>query len=45
MEGLTQANGVFTISNTAVMAQLEQMTVTMNAMQTQLNTLMAAPTN
>ena len=33
LEGLAQANAVLTSSNSAVMAQLAQMTVTMNAMQ------------
>ena len=44
-EGLTQANAVLTSSNPAVMAQLEQMNLTMNAMQTQLKTLSSDPTN
>ena len=33
LEGLTQTNADLTISDSAVMAQLEQRTVTMNAMQ------------
>ena len=32
LEGLSQANEVLTISNSAVMEQVAQMTVTMNAM-------------
>ena len=36
---MTQAYAVLTISNSAVMAQLAHMTVTMNAMQRQLKTL------
>ena len=45
MEGLAQANVVFNSSNSAVMAQLVQMNVTMNAMQEQLKTLVSAQTN
>ena len=39
LEVLAQANEVLTSSNYAVMAQLAQMTVTMNAMQAQLKTI------
>ena len=42
MEGLAQANAVLTRSNSAVMAQLTQVTVTMNAIQVQLKTLASA---
>ena len=42
MEGLAQANAVLTRSNSAVMAQLEYMTVTMNDMHAQLKTLASA---
>ena len=45
LEGLAQANAVLTISNSAVMAQLSQITVTMNAMQAQLKTLSYSQTN
>ena len=45
LEGLAKANEILTISNTAVMAQLEQMTVTRNAMHAQLKTPMVAQTN
>ena len=45
MEGLAQANVVLTRSNLAVMAQLAQMNVTMNAMQSQLKTLAYSQTN
>ena len=45
MGGLAQANVVLTSSNSAVMAQLAHMTVTMNAMQAQLKTLTSAQTN
>ena len=45
LEGLAQSNAVLTSSNYALMAQLAQMTVTMNAMQAQLNTLASAQTN
>ena len=44
-EGLAQANAVLTISNSAEMAQLAQMTVAMNSMQVQLNTLASDKTN
>ena len=43
LEVLVKFNAVLTRSNMAVMAQLVQMTVTMNAMQAQLKTLAAAP--
>ena len=39
LEGLAQANAVLTIPNSAVMAQLAHMTVTMNTMLAQLKTL------
>ena len=42
---MAQANAVLTISNSAVMAQLAYMTVTMNAMQAQLKTLVYSQTN
>ena len=45
MEGLAQANAVLTSSNSAVMAQLAQMTVTMNSMQAQLKIIASAKTN
>ena len=45
LEGLAQANAVLTISNSAEMAQLAQMTVAMNSMQVQLNTLASDKTN
>ena len=45
MEELAQANSVFTRYNTAVMAQLAQMTATMNDMKVQLKKLVVAPTN
>ena len=41
LEVLVQANAVFTSSNRAVMAQLAQMTVTVNSMQAQIKTLVA----
>ena len=44
IEVLAQANSVLTSSNSAVMAQLAQMTETMNAIQAQLNTLSATST-
>ena len=44
-EGLAQSNAVLTSSNPVVVEQLEQMTVTMNAMQAQLKTLPSATTN
>ena len=45
LEGLAQANSVLTSSNSAVMAQLAQMNVTMNDMQAQLKILSLAPNN
>ena len=42
---LTQANAVLNSSNSAVMAQLEHMTVTMNSIQAQLKTLTSTQTN
>ena len=45
LEVLAQANAVLTISNSAEMAQLAQMTVAMNSMQVQLNTLASDKTN
>ena len=45
MEGLAQANEVLTRSNSAVMVQLEQMNVTINAMQAQLKILTSAQNN
>ena len=44
-EVLAQSNTVLTSSNYAVMAQLAQLTVIMNAMQAQLKTLASAETN
>ena len=44
-EGMAQDNAALTSSNTAVMAQLTHMTVTMNAMQAQPKTLEYAPKN
>ena len=45
LEGLAQANEVITSSNSESMAQLSQVTVTMNAMQAQMKTLTATSTN
>ena len=45
LEGLTQANAVVTRSNSEVLAQLAQITVTMNAIQAQLKKLASAQTN
>ena len=45
LEGLAQSNAVLASSNPVVMAQLEQMTVAMNAIQAQLKTLSSATTN
>ena len=45
LQGLAQANAVLTSSKTGVLAQLTQMTVTMNDMQAQLKTLKSTPTN
>ena len=39
LEGLAQSNTFLTSSNSAVMAQLAQMSVTMNSMQAQMKTL------
>ena len=44
MEGLAQANAVLTSSISIVMAQLAQITMTMNDMQAQLKTFTFAPT-
>ena len=43
--GQAQANEVLTSSNTAVMEQLAQMNVTMNAIQAQLKILESTPTD
>ena len=45
LEGLAKSNSVLTNTKSTVMAQLEQMTVTMNTMQEQLKTLASAKTN
>ena len=45
LEGLAQDNAVVTRSNSAVLAQLAQITVTMNAIQAQLKKLASAQTN
>ena len=45
MEGLAQVNTVLTSSHSVVLAQLAQITVTMNAMQAQLKTLASTQTN
>ena len=45
LEGLVQANAVFTRSNSVVMALLTQITVTMNAIQAKLKTLASAQTS
>ena len=45
MEGLAQAYTVLTIQKSAVMAQLAQMTVTMNTMKAQLKTLASVQNN
>ena len=45
MEVMAQANSVLTRSNTAVMAQLAHITVTMNGIQAQLKTLAYSTTN
>ena len=44
LEGLAQANAVLTSSKTAVMAQLAQKTVTVNAIQAQLKALATVST-
>ena len=41
LEGLSQSNVILTSSNAGLMAHLAQMTVTMNAMQVQLPTLVS----
>ena len=45
LEGLAQSNALLTSSNSAVMEQLSQLTVTMNSMQAQLYIFSSAPTN
>ena len=45
LERLAQVNAVLNRSNTSVMSQLEQMTVTMNDSQVQLKMIPSAPTN
>ena len=45
LEVLAQANAVLISSNTVVMKQFAQMTVTINSMQAQLKTLTSTPTN
>ena len=45
LEGLAHANAVLISSNTEVMAQLAKIIMTINAMQAQLKTIVAAPTN
>ena len=45
LEVLAQANTVLTSSKSAVMAQLAQITVTMNIIQAQLKTLSSTTTN
>ena len=45
LEVLAQANAVLTSSNSELMVQLAQITVTMNAMQAQLNNFSSATTN
>ena len=45
MEGLVQANAVITRSNSAGMAQLAHMTVTIHVMQEYLKTLLLATMN
>ena len=42
---MAQDNGVLTISNSVLITQLAQMTVTMNAMKAKLKTLASAQTN
>ena len=44
LEGLAQSNAILASSNSALIAQLKQMTVTMNAMQTKLKTLTSSQT-
>ena len=43
MEGLSQANVVLTSSNYAVMAQLEQLTASIGAIQAQVKTITSLP--
>ena len=45
LEGLAQGNTFLTSSNSAVMAQLAQMNMTMNYMQAQLKTLSLSKNN
>ena len=45
LEGLVKSNAVITSLNSAVITQLVQMTVIMNNIQAQLNTLASAQTN
>ena len=45
LEGLAQANAVLTSSKSVLMAQLAQITVTMNDMQVQLKTLTSTTSN
>ena len=45
MDGLSQANAVLTRSNTEAIAQLANITVTMNTIRAQLKTLILAPAN
>ena len=45
MKGQEQANAVLTSLNYAVMAQLAQMTLTMNTMRAQLKTIASAQNN
>ena len=45
LERLLQANAVLIGSNSALMEQLVHMTMTMNAIQAQLDTLASAQTN
>ena len=45
LEEMAQSDAVLTISNTVVMAQLAQITFTMNTMQAQLKALSTATTN
>ena len=45
LEGLAQANVVLTVSSLVEMAQLAQMTVTMNTLKEKLKTLASAQTN
>ena len=45
LEGMAQGNAVLNRFNSAVMVQLAQMNVTMNATKAQINILSSAPTN